>query len=65
MIIQLPIMHGVLYASCLNEIDHFDVVGQLLQDIMHIFLEGVIPYQVTLMLTDFSIDRKNTFHLVS
>ena len=28
------------------------------QDIMHILLEGVIPYEVTLMLTDFVIDRK-------
>ena len=52
------VTYGVLYASCLNEINHFHVVGQLPQDIMHILLEGVIPYEVTLMLTDFVIDRK-------
>lgn len=52
------VTYGVLYASPLNEIDHFHVIGQLPQDIMHVLLEGVIPYEVTLMLRDFVIDRK-------
>ena len=52
------VTYGLLYASPLNEIDHFHVIGQLPQDIMHVLLEGVIPHELTVMLRDFVIDKK-------
>lgn len=45
-------IYRLLYASPLNEIDHFHVIGQLPKDIMHVLLECVIPHEVTLMLRD-------------
>lgn len=39
-------------------IDNFYVVNQLSQDIMHVLLEGIIPYELTLMLKYFVIDEK-------
>ena len=38
--------------------------NQLPQDVMHIMLEGVLPYEVQLMLTVFVKDKKNTSHLI-
>lgn len=45
--------YGVKFSSPLNDLAHFHVVDQLPQDIMHILLEGVIPYELSLMLTNF------------
>ena len=50
--------YGINYSSPLNDIDDFHVVDQLPQDIMHILLEGVIPYEVSLMLIYFVVDKK-------
>lgn len=38
----------------MNDLQHFHVADmQLPQDIMHVMLEGVIPYEIKLMLTEF------------
>ena len=45
--------------SPLNDLEHFHVANnQLPQDVMHIMLEGVLPYEVQLMLTVFVKDKK-------
>ena len=49
--------YGVNYSSILNDIENFHVVNQLPQDIMHVLLEGVIPYELTLMLTFFIVNK--------
>ena len=40
-------------SSPLNQIDNFHVVDQLPQDIMHVLFEGVVPYELRLMLVHF------------
>lgn len=45
--------YGTTGSSVLNDISHFHVVTQLPQDIMHVLLEGVVPYEVRLMLKTF------------
>lgn len=52
------ITYGVQYSSTLNNIDNFHVVTQLPQDIMHVLLEGVVPYELKLMLTCFVVDKR-------
>ncbi len=52
------VTYGVNAVSPLNEIDNFHVVNQLPQDIMHILLEGVIPYELVQKLTCFVVNRK-------
>ena len=52
------VTYGVNYSSTLNHIDNFHVVTQLPQDIMHVLLEGVIPYELKLMLACFIMDEK-------
>ena len=45
--------------SPLNDLEHFHVANnQLPQDVIHIMLEGVLPYEVQLMLTVFVKDKK-------
>lgn len=41
------VTYGVNFYSPLNDLDTFHVVNQLPQDIMHILLEGVIPYELS------------------
>lgn len=50
-------IYGVTGQSPLNQLSNFHVVNQLPQDIMHVLLEGVIPYEITLMLTYFVTDQ--------
>lgn len=50
--------YGINCRSPLNDISNFHVVNQLPQDIMHILLEGVVPYQMSLMLSRFITDNK-------
>ena len=45
--------YGVNFRSPLNELDNFNVVHNLPQDIMHILFEGVVPYEISLMLKSF------------
>jgi len=48
------ITYGINYESVLNQLDDFDVGnGQLPQDVMHILLEGVLPYTIKAMLQSF------------
>ena len=56
--IEDSVTYGVLYNSPLNKLNDFHVVHQLPQDIMHVLLEGVIPYELDLMLTCFVYERK-------
>ena len=55
---EFSTMYGVTSESPLNELDHFHVVDQLPQDIMHVLLEGVIPYELTLILVYFVTGRR-------
>lgn len=52
------ITYGINFSSPLNLIDTFHVVDQLPQDIMHILLEGVVPYEMTHMLLSYIKDDK-------
>lgn len=55
---ESSVTYGVTGASPLNELHNFHVVNQLPQDIMHVLLEGVIPFELTLLLNHFVTDRK-------
>ena len=50
------VTYGINYRSLLN--DYFHVVDQVPQDIMHVLLEGVVPYELLLMLKTFVSDKK-------
>ncbi len=50
--------YGINSSSALNDIENFHVVGQLPMDIMHVMLEGVLPYELSLMLSYFVVTRK-------
>lgn len=52
------VTYGINHCSTLNDIDNFHVVKQMPQDIMHVLLEGVVPYEVKLMLVYFIAERK-------
>jgi len=48
------ITYGINYKSALNKLEDFHVCNnQLPQDMMHILLEGVLPYSVKTMLQNF------------
>ena len=48
---QDSVTYGVNFTSPLNDLKYFHVANfQLPQDIMHVMLEGVIPYEMKLML---------------
>ena len=52
------VTYGVNYESVLNQLDDFDVGnGQLPQDVMHILLEGVLPYTIKAMLQSFVLEN--------
>ena len=44
--------------SILNDVDSFDIIKQLPQDIMHVLLEGVVPHELQLMLYHYIIIQK-------
>ena len=53
------VTYGVNYRSVLNKLDDFDVCdGQLPQDMMHILLEGVVPYTIKAMLQSFVCEKR-------
>jgi len=53
------VTYGVNFRSPLNDLQHFHVANdQLPQDVMHIMLEGVVPYEVQLMLTVFVKEKR-------
>lgn len=52
------VTYGINYKSALNKLDDFHVCDcQLPQDLMHILLEGVIPYTIKAMLQSFVHDK--------
>ncbi|XP_020909444.1 uncharacterized protein LOC110247358 [Exaiptasia diaphana] len=51
---------GVTRRSKLLEADNFDVCEQLPQDLMHIFLEGILAYELKLMLNYYIHDGQLT-----
>lgn len=52
------IIYGINYSSPLNKLTDFHVVTQLPMDIMHVLLEGVIPYELSLLLHCFIAEKK-------
>ena len=53
------VTYGINYESVLNQLEHFHVCNnQLPQDIMHVLLEGAIPYTMKAMLYCFVIENK-------
>ena len=53
------VTYGINSTSVLNKLQNFHVVNnQLPQDVMHIFLEGVIPHLLKLMLNSFIATKK-------
>ena len=48
---NLQTTHGIIYRSCLLNIPDFDMTKQLPHDIMHVLLEGVVPYECQLALS--------------
>ena len=60
---QDSVTYGVNFRSPLNDLQYFHVANfQLPQDIMHVMLEGVIPYEMKLMLGQF-INNEHYFTL--
>ena len=49
--------YGITYMSPLNQLHNYHVVNQLPQDIMHVLLEGMVPFEVSLMLYCFVIEK--------
>ncbi|XP_028419163.1 uncharacterized protein LOC114544868, partial [Dendronephthya gigantea] len=47
---QLSTTYGVNRLSVLDKVQHFDVCICIPEDIMHIFLDGLVPYETKLML---------------
>lgn len=52
------ITYGINFSSPLNDINHFHVINQLPQDVMHLLLKGVVPYEFSLLLACFVLDDK-------
>lgn len=53
------VTYGVNCSSTLNDLAHFNVANnQLPQDVMHILLEGVLPYTMKLMLHSYVFTKK-------
>lgn len=61
------VTYGVNYESALNRLQDFHVCNnQLPQDIMHIILEGVVPYTIKAMLHSYiSVKRYFTLYDVN
>ena len=50
--------YGINHNSVLNDIPGFHVAdGQIPQDVMHVLLEGVQPFEIKLMLKVFIFDK--------
>ena len=47
---NLKMTYGINRRSKLTEFPHFDVINQTPQDIMHVILEGVAPYEIKCVL---------------
>lgn len=47
---NLKMTYGINRISKLAEFPHFDIINQTPQDIMHVILEGVTPYEIKCVL---------------
>ena len=53
------VTYGICYRSSLNDLIYFHVANnQLPQDVMHVLLEGVIPYTIKYTLQNFITSKK-------
>lgn len=52
------VTYGVNFRSPLNSLKGFHVADNLPQDIMHVLFEGVLPYEIALMLRNFILVEK-------
>ena len=53
------VTYGVNYSSALNKLEDFHVCNhQLPQDIMHVIIEGAVPYTLKAMLQSFVSTKK-------
>ena len=61
------VTHGLNYFSALNKLEDFHVCDhQLPQDIMHVIIEGAVPYTLKAMLQSFiSIKRYFTINTIN
>jgi len=49
---QLQTTYGIIEPSCLLKLKDFDITKQLPHDVMHVILEGVLPYECQLLTKD-------------
>lgn len=54
--------YGINDRATILEAPYFDVTKQLLQDIMHIFLEGILSYEIKYLMKYFSHNKIFTLH---
>ena len=57
--------YGLVRRSILNEFPGFKITEQLPQDLMHILLEGVMPYVVKCMLQHYISENLITIHKIN
>lgn len=50
--------YGINSPSALDEVPNFSVVQNIPHDVMHDLLEGIIPYEMKLLLTHLVVDSK-------
>ena len=48
---ELQTTYGIIYRSALLSINDFDITKQLPHDVMHVVLEGILPYECQLSLS--------------
>ena len=53
---DLQTTYGILTRSCLLKLPEFDVTKQLPHDVMHVLLEGIVPYEIQLVLSSLMND---------
>lgn len=59
-------MWGVNGSSCLLDVSDFPLVSGIVHDPMHIFLEGIVPHDLGLMLYNFIyIEKFLTINLLN
>ena len=56
---RLSTTYGVNRRSVLDDVTHFDVCKCFPEDVMHILLEGVVPYETKILLRFLIDDEKS------
>lgn len=52
------VTYGIRFDSPLNDLKGFHVVNNMPHDIMHVLFEGVLPYEVTLLIRQLIVQEK-------